>query len=221
MFALGAHFGYSKTKRHPSTSPFIFGTKNRNDIINLEKTEELLNDAKEFVKTISSTGKTILFVGTKPESKKIIIDKAVEIEMPYVTERWIGGTFTNFVEIKKRIAVMEDLKDKREKGELDMYTKKERLLIDEKIAKLHRYFSGLVTLKKAPDAIFIIDTKKEEIAMTEARKAGIPIIALVNTDTNIKNVDYPIIANDASVPSISYFVTELAQAFKDGQMRAK
>lgn len=217
MFKAGAHFGYSKTKRHPSTGQYIFGTKNRNDIINLEKTVESLAKAEEYVKMLSSTGKVLLFIGIKPESKKALIEGAQSVDMPYVTERWIGGAFTNFIEIKKRIAIMEDLKDKREKGELDKYTKKERLLIDEKIAKLHRYFSGLVSMKKIPDAIFVIDAKKEIIAVTEAKKAGVPVIALCNTDTNIKIIDYPIIANDASSSSVTYFINAIVKAYKSGQ----
>jgi small subunit ribosomal protein S2 len=219
MFKAGAHFGYSKTRRHPSTGKFIFATKNKNDIIDLEKTETLLKDAEEFVKSLASTGKQILFVGVKPEAKKAVYDGALAIEMPYVTERWIGGAITNFSEIKKRVAKLEDLRDKKEKNMLDMYTKKERLLIDIDIMKMGRNFSGLVSMKKIPDALFVIDPKREHIAVDEARQAGIPVIALMNSDCNFKDVDYPIVANDASISSIAYFVNRIVEAYKQGRMQ--
>ena len=214
MFKSGAHYGYSKTRRHPSTTPFVFATKNKNDLINLEKTVESLDKALAFLRELATSGKTILLVGAKPEAKEAIKNAGTILDMPYVTERWIGGTITNFSEIKKRIARLEDLKSKKEKGELDMYTKKERLLIDREIEKLSLYFGGLVSLKKTPDTLIIIDTKKEHIAFTEAKKAGIPVVGLVNTDTNIVDIDYPIIANDASLSSIIYFVSQIMEAYK-------
>lgn len=218
MFEAGAHFGYSKTRRHPSTAPFIFGTKNRVDIIDLEKTEEMLKKACEFVKTLGKENKIILFVGAKPESRNATQEGAFSIDMPYVTERWIGGTITNFGEIKKRINKLEDLREKKEKGELEKYTKKERLLIDIEIERLNRFFGGLVHLKKTPDAVFIVDTKREHVAVAELQNAGVPIVALANTDTNIKGLEYPILANDASLPSISFFVGKLVEAYKEGKM---
>jgi len=214
MFKSGAHFGYSKTRRHPSTAPHVFATKNKNDLINLENTVLDLDKVLAFVKDLSATGKTLLFVGVKPEAREAVKNAAISLDMPYVTERWIGGTITNFPEIKKRIARLEDLRSKKEKGELDMYTKKERLLIDREIDKLNLYFGGLVSLKKTPDALFIIDTKKEHIAFTEAMKAGVPVIGIANTDCDIRAIDYPIVANDSSITSIAYFVNEIAEAFK-------
>ncbi len=218
MFKAGVHFGYSKTRRHPSTSQYIFGTKNKNDIIDLEKSAALLATAETFMSELGKGMKTVLFVGVKPESKRAVIDTAMALDMPYVSERWIGGIITNFGEIKKRIATLEELREKREKGELDMYTKKERLLIDLKIEKLTKYFGGLTGLKKAPDALFIIDTKREHIAMTEARKSGIPVISISNTDSNIKGIDFPVVANDASVSSITYLMNEVKEAYRNGKV---
>lgn len=218
MFEAGAHFGYSKTRRHPSTAQYVFGTKNRVDIIDLEKTEVMLKTACEFVKTLGKENKVILFVGVKPESRNATQEGALSIDMPYVTERWIGGTITNFGEIKKRINKLEDLREKKEKGELDKYTKKERLLIDLEIERLNRFFGGLVHLKKTPDAVFIVDTKREHVAQAELKNGGVPIVALTNTDTNIKGVEYPIVANDASLPSISYFIGKIVDAYKEGKM---
>lgn len=217
MFKVGAHYGYTKTKRHPSVSKFIFGTKNKVDIINIEETNAQLQDTLNFVKKLGREQKIILFVGVKPEAKKKILDSALLADMPYVTERWVGGIITNFGEIKKRIAKLIDLRDKKEKGELDKYTKKERILIDLEVEKMGKYFGGLIHLKKAPDALFVIDAKKENIAVTEARKSNIPVIALCNTDTNIKDVDYPIVGNDASVSSISYFVDQVTKAYSEGK----
>lgn len=218
MFTAGAHYGYSKTRRHASMVPFIFSTKNRVDMINLEKSEESLKAAQEFLKSFAQGDKQVLFVGTKPESRKIVRELAESIDMPYVTERWVGGVITNSPEIKKRITLLGELQSQKEKGELEKYTKKERLLIDEKIAKMHRLFSGLVGLRKAPDAVLVIDAKKEHIAVTEAHKAHIPVIGLINTDTNLKSVEYPIVGNDASVSSISYFLNALVEAYKSGKI---
>jgi small subunit ribosomal protein S2 len=217
LFQAGAHFGYSKTRRHPSAAPFIFATKNKNDLINLEDTAVQLETATTLLKSLAPLGKTVLFVGVKPEAREAIKNAGMALDMPYVTERWIGGTLTNFSEIKKRIARLEELKSKKEAGELDVYTKKERLLLDREIDKLTLYFGGLSTLKKTPDIIVLIDPKKEHIAFTEAMKAHVPVIALANTDCDIRKVDYPIVANDASVSSIRYIVETLADAYKSGR----
>ncbi len=217
MFAAGAHFGYSRSRRHPSVKSFIFGVKNGVEIMDLEKTSVELERAKEFVKTIAKTGKQILFVGTKNEGKKALEDSALSIDMPFVAERWVGGNLTNFPEIKKRIALLEDLRAKRENGELAMYTKKERLLIDKDIERLERNFSGIVIMRELPVALFIIDPKKESIAVKEAQFLGIPIVALAGTDCNVKEVDFSIPGNDSSVSSIKFFVEQITQAFREGR----
>lgn len=217
MFKAGAHFGYQKSRRNPSTTPYIFGVKNKTEIIDLEKTSELLNKAKEFIYGLAKENKRILFVGGKSEAKNAIKTGASIIDMPYVSDRWIGGTLTNSNEIKKRIAKYEELISQKEKGELSKYTKKERLLIDRQIVNLEEMFGGIIGLKDLPKALFVIDPKKESIAITEAKKVGIPVIALANTDCNIKGIEYPIVANDASVSSISYFVESIVSAYKEGK----
>ncbi len=218
MFKAGAHYGYSKTRRHPSVSSYIFTTKNKGDIINLEKTSELLNEATLFIKNLGAQNKTILFVGTKPEAKVATKDIAESLNMPYVTERWIGGTLSNFTEIKKRILELENYQKDTATGELDKYTKKERVVMAKKMEKLARYYTGLLGLKKAPDALFVVDAKSEHIAATEARKSGIPVIALVNSDSNIKGIDYPVVANDSAIPSIKFFASAIGSAYKEGQV---
>jgi small subunit ribosomal protein S2 len=221
MFKAGAHFGYSKSRRHPSTASYVFGVKNKTEIIDLEKTSELLNKAIEFVTSLAKDNKKILFIGGKSEAKNAIKNGAMIIDMPYVSGRWIGGTLTNAPEIKKRVARFEDLTSQKEKGELSKYTKKERLLIDRLIVNLEEMFGGVIGMKESPKALFVIDPKKEIIAVTEAKKMGIPVIALLNTDCNIKDIDYPIIANDSSVSSISFFVDSIVKAYKAGKTPIK
>ena len=214
MFKVGAHYGYSKTRRHPSLSKYIYATKNKTDIIDLEKTNIMLEKAVEFIKNLSATGKTVLFVGTKPEAKNITKNVAISLNMPYVSERWIGGTLSNFTEIKKRIIELENYRKDSAEGGLDKYTKKERVVMAKKMEKLERYYSGLVGLKKTPDALFIIDSRAEHIAATEAQKSNVPIISLVNSDSNIKGIEYPIVGNDSSIPSIKFFTEAIANAYK-------
>ena len=220
MFKVGAHLGYSKSRRHPSTSPYIFGAKNRVEIIDLEKTAELLEKAKNYVRMVASERGQILFVSGKKEAERSIRKAAEALLMPHVPGRWIGGTFTNFSEIRKRIERLEDLTRKREKGELGQYTKKERLLIDREIITLDALFGGLIPMKQIPKALFVIDSRKEDIAVTEARKLNVPVIALAGSDCNIKDIEYPIVANDASVHSIEYFLDEIVAAYKEGLLKA-
>jgi small subunit ribosomal protein S2 len=216
MFKAGVCYGYSKSRRHPSTTPYIFNTKNGVDIINIEKTEILLKKVQETVSQFAQSGKTILFVGTKAEAKQQIIETALSLNMPYVSERWVGGILTNFSEIKKRVQKLLDLRDQKEKGELDKYTKKERILINKEMEDMTKNFQGITGISKIPDALFVIDPKKEHIAIDEAKKMNLPVIALLNTDCNLKNIDYPIVANDASVSSINFFLTKIKEAYTSG-----
>jgi small subunit ribosomal protein S2 len=213
MFKAGAHYGYGKSRRHPTVASLIYATKNKGDIIDLEKTGLMLEKAEEFVKGLGAAGKVILFVGTKPEAKEVVKSAAMSLGMPYVTARWIGGTFSNFTEIKKRIVELENYYKDSAEGGLDKYTKKERVVMAKKMEKLATYYTGLLGLKKTPDAVFIVDAKAEHIAATEARDGGVPVIALVNSDSNIKNIDYPIVANDSGIPSIKFFSNAIAQAY--------
>ena len=216
MFRAGTHYGYSKSRRHPSTSPYIFNTKNGVDIINIEKTYDQLASAVELVFNFAQSGKTMMFVGTKSEARQQITEAALALNMPYVSERWVGGTLTNFPEIKKRIVKLLDLRSQKEKGELEKYTKKERLLIDKEMEDMTKNFQGIINLTKIPDYIFVIDSKKEHLAVTEAIKMKIPVIAVLNTDCNTKKINCPIIANDASVSSISFFVSTIKEAYEKG-----
>lgn len=213
MFKAGAHFAFSKTRRHPTVTPYIFGVKNKVEIFDLEKTEVLLEKAKDFIASLAKEGKTILFVGGKSEARNSIKSGALSINMPYVDGRWIGGTLTNFTQIRKRVEKMEKLVSEKEKGELAKYTKKERLLIDKEIANLERFFSGIVSMKDLPKAIFIVDPKKEKTALKEAKDMGIPVIALAGSDCNIKGLDFPMVGNDSSQTSVNFFVQEIVKAY--------
>lgn len=219
LFSAGAHFGFVKSRRHPSTKPFIFGVKNKIEIFDLEKTSEALHNALAFVETLGSKNATILFVSGKNEARATITKVAESITMPYVAGRFIGGTLTNFPEIRKRVEKMERLLSEKEKGELAKYTKKERLLIDREIAKLHEFFFGISVMKHLPQALFVVDSKKESIAVKEAQKMGIPVISLSGTDNNLNEVDFAIPGNDASRTSIEYFLQKIADAYKAGQLK--
>jgi len=219
MFTAGAHFGFSKSRRHPSFKSVIYGQKNNTEILNLEKTEDYLKKALQFVTNYGSDKKTILFVGGKSEAKDIIKRGAESIGAPYVAGRWIGGTITNFEQIKKRIVRLEDLISKRDKGELSKYTKKERLNFDKEIENLLRFFGGIRNLNKIPDALFVVDSKKEHIAITEATKFKIPVVALLSSDCDLRAISYPIPANDASRSSIEYFVNKITDAYKNAPVK--
>lgn len=217
MFSAGAHFGLGRSRRNPSVTPFIFGTKNRTDIFDLEKTEKLLGTAKAYIASLAKEGKTILFVGGKKEAGAAIKSTAQSLNMPYVEGRWIGGTLTNFGNIRKRVERYEKFISDREKGELAKYTKRERMLIDREIAKLERMFYGIVSMKKIPDALFIIDPRKEKIAVDEAAHAKVPVIALSGSDCDIAVIKYPIVGNDGAKASIQFFLSEAAKAYQDGK----
>lgn len=217
LFSVGAHFGFVKSRRHPSAKPFIFGSKNKIEIFDLEKTSWELAKALAFVEARGKESALALFVGGKSEAREAIISAGKSLEMPYVAGRWIGGTLTNFPEVKKRIARLEELTGQRERGELGKYTKKERLLIDREIDKLTLYFGGLSTLKVLPKLLIVVDPKKEHIAVSEARKMRIPVVALAGSDADLHKIDYAIPGNDASRQSIGYIIQELINAYKKGK----
>jgi small subunit ribosomal protein S2 len=214
LYEAGAHVGYSKTRRHPSTTPFIFQSRQKKDIINLEETSKQLISALEFIAKIKADGGQILFVGTKPEAKRIVREQAELIDMPFVTERWLGGTLTNAKELRTRVDRLIDLETKRANDELVYRTKKERLLIEREIEKLERKFGGLRNLKKSPTALFVIDPRKEHIAIQEAQQMNIPVVAIANNDCNINGITYPIVANDTNVSAVTFTTGKIADTLK-------
>lgn len=220
LFKAGAHFGFGKSRRHPSAAPYIFGSKNRVDIFDLEKTQDSLDKAIEFVSSLAASNSVILFVGGKNEAQNILKEEAEKAGMPYVASRWIGGTLTNFPEVRKRIDIMLDLLSQKEKGELIKYTKKERLLIDRKIEKLQKMFNGIKDMIALPKALFIVDPRYEDTALKEARSLNIPVVALCGSDNDIADIDYPILANDSGIASIKFFVEKIAEAYNKGKIKS-
>ena len=218
MFKVGAHFGLAKARRHPSTKPYVFGIKNNIEIFDLEKTNESLEKAKAFVATIAAANKQALFVAGKSEAITAVKNAAAKIGQPVVGGRWIGGTLTNFTQIRKRIEKYENRLKEKEKGELAKYTKKERLLIDREIAKLEMLFGGIVSMKEKPGVLIVVDPKKEYIAVDEDRQMGVPVVAIASTDCDFSLVDYAIPANDSSASSAAFFLNELARAYGDAKV---
>ena len=217
MFGAGAHFAYSRSRRHPSVTSYIFGAKNKVELFDLEKTSELFAKTLEFIKTLGKENKNILFVGGKSEARKAVANAGLALAMPYVDGRWIGGALTNFKEIRKRIEKYERLTGERERGELTKYTKKERLLIDREIDNLEIMFGGIVSMKDLPKAMFVVDAKREHIAVKEAQDMGIPVISLVGSDCDIREVQYPIVGNDSSKTSIEFFLSTVVKAYEEGK----
>lgn len=216
MFEAGAHIAYTRSRRHPSQKSNIFGVKNRTEIFDLEKTEPALKKAEDAARALGKSRGQLLVVGTKFEARALVIAEATATGLPYVSERWLGGTLTNFTEIKKRLARLEDLTSRREKKQLGMYTKKERLGFDKEIDKLNRFFAGIVNLKGLPGGLFVIDSREESTAVDEARQLNIPVIALTGSDCDISRVTYPIPANDASRASIGFIMKRILAAYNDG-----
>ncbi len=216
LFGVGAHFGFVKARRHPSAKPFIFGSKNKVEIFDLEKTSKEVEKALAFVEAKGAEGALVLFVGGKSEAREAVVKAGKDLSMPHVSGRWIGGTITNFSEIRKRIMRLEELTTQRERGELGKYTKKERLLIDREIDNLEIYFGGLSALKSIPKLLVVIDPKKEQIAISEAKKMRIPVVALAGSDTNLHEVDYAIPGNDSSRQTIAFILAEIVKAYQKG-----
>mgnify|MGYP001607057026 CR=1 FL=1 len=225
LFARGAHYGYSRRRRHPSVNPYLYGFKNRTAIIDLEKSLLALAQAENFLKTLAQSGGpaspnlggTVLWVGTKPEARESIAAAGPRLGLPYVITRWIGGTLTNFSEIKKRLARLKELKEQSVSKEFERYTKQERGLFHKERERLERAFSTISGLTELPRALVVVDSAAEKIAVAEARSLGLPIVALAGTDCDIRLIDYPIVVNDASVQSISWVVGRLVEAYEVGR----
>ncbi|MEK7612676.1 MAG: 30S ribosomal protein S2 [Patescibacteria group bacterium] len=215
LFSVGAHFGYAPSRRHPSTKTFIFGSKGGTELFDLEKTALCLDAALQFVKSLAAERKIILFVGGKAEAKEALKRAAQRLGMPYAAGRWIGGTLTNWSEIKKRLARLDELTSMREKGELSKFTKHERLLIDREITNLESMFGGLRGMQRLPDALLVIDPRHEEGAVMEARQLKMPVVALMNSDCDATNITYPIPANDAASANITLMLDEVTSTYAD------
>lgn len=218
LFDTGAHFAQVKSRRHPSMKPFLVGMKGRQEIIDLVKTSEQIEAAKAVMSTLAKEGKTILFVGGKVEIAALVKKAAQDISVPFVAARWLGGTISNWNEIKKRIERLAELSEKGAAGTLaKQHTKLELVYIGREKKRLEERLDGITTLTKRPDALLVVDTKHEKHAVKEANDAGIPIIAIMSSDCNLREAAYPIVANDTSRETVRLILAELTEAFLKGQ----
>jgi len=219
LLEAGVHFGHQTKRWNPKMKKFIFGERSGIYIIDLEKTEECINAARDYLLDITSKGEFVLFVGTKKQAQEVVLQEALRSGMYYVTERWPGGLLTNFSTIKKSINRLKEIEAMREDGTFAKLTKKEVAHLEKELTKLKKNFSGIVPMEKMPKAIFVVDTKKEETAVKEARRLSIPVIALIDTNSDPDLVHYPIPGNDDATKSIRAVTTLMADAVIEGRKK--
>ncbi|WP_456408895.1 30S ribosomal protein S2 [Caldithrix abyssi] len=219
LLAAGVHFGHLTRRWNPKMKPYIFMAKNGIHIIDLKKTQKALDRALDVVHQVVSEGYEVLFVGTKPQAKDIIASEAERCGMFYVTHRWLGGMLTNFATIKKSIKHYKNLEKMSTDGTYEKISKKERLMIDREKEKLYRVLGGILEMKRLPGLVFIVDINKEHIAVREAKKMNIPVVALVDTNVDPTIVDYPIPANDDAAKSISLITSKIADAIIEAKQK--
>jgi len=213
----GVHFGHQTNRWDPKMKPYIYGARGGIYIIDLQKTLVRFQEAEKVVRDMARAGKKILFVATKKQAQELIAEEATRCGMYYINQRWLGGTLTNFTTIRKSIARLHELEKMDEENQFDLLHKKEALRMRREIDKLNKFFRGIKNMKDLPDALFIVDTRKEKIALAEGKKLGIKIIAMVDTNSNPDDVDYPIPANDDAMRSIKLFASRLADICLEGQ----
>lgn len=220
LLEAGSHFGHQSRRWNPKMEPYIYTRRDGVHIFDLATTAKKLVEAMEFVRDWVKEGKNIVFVGTKRQAREIILEEAKKVGAPYVAERWLGGTITNWDEISKRIEKLKELKKKKEEGEFKKYTKKENVLIDREIAKLERFLGGIIDFSRPPQALFVVDTHKESVAVREANLKKVPVVGMVDTNADPDEVIKIIPANDDAVRSIQLVVSKIAQAYADGKALA-
>ena len=213
----GAHFGHSTSRWNPKMKPFIFASRNGVHILDLEKTKKSLVKAMEFAKNLVGKGGTILFVGSKKQSREILKASALACGMPFVNIRWLGGTFTNFRTIQKTIRKLEKLEHLKVSGEIARYTKKEALMIERELEKLKKLFEGITNLKRIPEAIFVTDIKHDAIAVKEAKKAKVKIIGIVDSNVSPEGIDYVIPCNDDATKAVQLVLDAMSSSISEGR----
>ncbi len=221
MLEAGAHFGHQTSRWNPRMRPYIYGAKNGVHIINLQRTAGLLRDALNYVSRLGQKGDQILFVGTKRQAQDVIQAEASRSKQPYVTHRWLGGMLTNYKTIKQSLERLETIEKKLGVGSVERLTKKEVIRLEREHAKLTRNLGGIREMPKVPGAVFIVDTVKEHIALAEAKKLGITVVGLVDTNSDPSQVDYPIPCNDDAIRAIRLFAAAISDAYLEGQALAK
>jgi small subunit ribosomal protein S2 len=216
LLEAGVHFGHQTRRWNPRMKPYIYGERNGIHIIDLEQTVPLLKGAMDFARQVTARGQSILFVGTKKQAQETIETEATRVGQPYVTNRWLGGTLTNFQTIESRIDYLVRLEDRRDRGEFGLMIKKEAGKLLNEMERMNRYFGGIKNMKRLPGAVFIVDPPMERIAVTEALRMRIPIIAMCDTNCNPEEIDYPIPANDDAIRAIKLVAGRIADAALEG-----
>ncbi|MFC1651754.1 30S ribosomal protein S2 [Patescibacteria group bacterium] len=221
MLEAGVHFGHQSSRWNPKMHSFIFDKRNHVHILDLEKTQSELKNALDFLIKETKQGKKILFVGTKPQAKEIVKKAAQDCGMPYVVERWLGGTFTNFKTISRQVRYLQKLEEQEAKGDFEKYTKKEASILKDKIKRLNLLSGGLKEMEKLPAAIFVVDVVKEKNAVREANKLNVPVVALLDTNANPDLIDYPIPSNDDALKSLELLMGVISDAIKSAGGQVK
>lgn len=217
LLECGVHFGHQTRRWNPKMKQFIFGVRKNIHIIDLQKTLRYFRYTYKIVRDAANEGKTIMFVGTKKQASETLKEYAEKIGVPYVNYRWLGGMLTNFSTIKRSVRKLEVIEEMEANGQIDLLTKKEKLMLLRKKEKLTQYLGGVRHLKKAPDMLFVIDVVKEKIAVAEARRLGIPVVAPLDTNCDPDVVDYPVPGNDDAIRSIQLFCKEISEAIIEGR----
>lgn len=217
LLEAGVHFGHQTRRWNPKMSKYIFTERNGIYIIDLQKTVKMMEHAYNFIRDLAANGGNVLFVGTKKQAQEAVKEEATRCDMFYVNHRWLGGTLTNFQTIRKRIERLHELERMEEDGTFDVLPKKEVVLLKKEKAKLEKFLGGIKHMKKLPDAIFVIDPRKERIAVAEARKLNIPIVAIVDTNCDPDEVDYVIPGNDDAIRAVRLFTGKIADAILEGR----
>jgi len=220
MLKAGVHFGHKTSLWNPKMAPFIFAQRNNIHILDLEKTRNQLSAALTYIKDLTASGGTVLFVGTKRQAKEAVRRAAESCGMPYVVTRWLGGTFTNFRTIQKTIKKMERYEKMIAEGEITKYTKKEQLMIAREVEKMKTFFSGIKDMKKLPEAVFVLDVKYDHIPVEEARQSKVKVVGLVDTNSDPSKVDYVIPSNDDAIKVIEFMANAAADAVNAGRKQA-
>jgi len=220
MLAAGVHFGHQTRFWNPKMAPFIFGARNKIHIINLERTVPAFNEALGYVKTLAARRHKVLFVGTKRAAAKVIREQAMRVDMPFVDQRWLGGMLTNYKTIRQSIRRLQELEAQAADGTFERLTKKEALTKRRLMEKLERSLGGIKNMGGLPDALFVVDVQHEHIAVSEANKLGIPVVGIVDTNSDPIGVDYVIPGNDDAIRAVRLYVTSVADAIAEGQALA-
>jgi len=216
LLKAGCHFGHRVARTHPKIRPYLYTSRNKIQIFDLIQTGQLLDEARRFLTKLAAGGDKVIFVGTKRQAKKIIRQVAQKAEMPFVNTRWLGGTLTNWNEMKKRIKKYKELQEQLESKEFKKRTKREQSLMRKEVVDLREKFGGMTSLQKLPEAIFIVDVIREKVAVSEARRLGIPIVAIVDSNGDPTQVDYPIPGNDDARKSVELLTTIIGEAVEAG-----